>query len=193
VIKNLSRVQELYSAAYFDGFLVTVDPGGSSLTFNSGKTNTASFQKLAFVLGFSEPLKQAVASTNAMMGLRTWSERGMKMSWAYHPENGITFSIQLDETRPIPADAGNYCWQCLSPRDQKPEYCPNCHTINIQLAKAVMDKVMERDAKQREAMEAIKAQNKKTLPWTCLGSLVVVGGILYGIYWILGHLVYHLF
>ena len=47
-------------------------------------------------LNFSEPLRRAMNHTTAVAGTKTWRERGMSMSWHFHPEIGLNLSVLID-------------------------------------------------------------------------------------------------
>jgi len=47
-------------------------------------------------LEFSEPLRRATAHTNSNAGTKNWHERGMEMSWHFHPELGLNLSVLLE-------------------------------------------------------------------------------------------------
>lgn len=47
-------------------------------------------------LNFSEPLRRAMNHTTAVAGTKTWRERGMSMSWHFHPEIGLNLSVLVD-------------------------------------------------------------------------------------------------
>jgi hypothetical protein len=48
-------------------------------------------------LNFSEPLRRAMSHTNSAAGTKTWRERGMQMSWHYHPDIGLNLSVLVDQ------------------------------------------------------------------------------------------------
>lgn len=47
-------------------------------------------------LNFSEPLRRAMSHTTSASGTKTWRERGMSMSWHYHPDIGLNLSVLLE-------------------------------------------------------------------------------------------------
>ena len=47
-------------------------------------------------LNFSEPLRRAMSHTTSAAGTKSWRERGMNMSWHYHPEIGLNLSVLVD-------------------------------------------------------------------------------------------------
>ena len=47
-------------------------------------------------LNFSEPLRRAMSHTTSAAGTKSWRERGMTMSWHYHPDIGLNLSVLLD-------------------------------------------------------------------------------------------------
>jgi hypothetical protein len=48
-------------------------------------------------LNFSEPLRRAMSHTTSAAGTKTWRERGMQMSWHYHPDIGLNLSVLVDQ------------------------------------------------------------------------------------------------
>jgi hypothetical protein len=46
-------------------------------------------------LKFSEPLRQATAHTNSAAGTKHWHERGLEISWHYHPDLGLNLSVLI--------------------------------------------------------------------------------------------------
>ena len=47
-------------------------------------------------LNFSEPLRRAMSHTTSAAGTKSWRERGMNMSWHYHPDIGLNLSVLVD-------------------------------------------------------------------------------------------------
>ena len=47
-------------------------------------------------LNVSEPLRRAMSHTASAAGTKTWQERGMQMSWHYHPNIGLNLSALVD-------------------------------------------------------------------------------------------------
>ena len=181
-VKNISNIGTLLSQTYAlpSGGYLSVDPDGQSAHFSYHHTGADMFRVFEVMMGFSEPLKQAIASTNAMQGTRTWSERGMNFSWAYHPDNGLNLSIQVQELQPIPADAKDICLNCFAPVASDAISCSSCHIYTTHGSNVANAK-----NKQVHANNAVKIQatqkSANSCAWTFLGIvvLILIGGFLY--------------
>jgi hypothetical protein len=80
------------------------------------------------VLAFSEPLKQSIATTNSLAGNKTWAERGLNISWTYHPQNGLNMDILVANHEDIP-DSDLNCVFCGEPGDTNAANCPKCRCL----------------------------------------------------------------
>lgn len=47
-------------------------------------------------LNFSEPLRRAMSHTTSAAGTQVWRERGMQISWHYHPDIGLNLSVLIE-------------------------------------------------------------------------------------------------
>lgn len=81
---------------YYDEFLAVDTTAGTLFLSTQSQGNFRGNSVLSAVeraLNFSEPLRRAMAHTTSAAGTKVWRERGMEMSWHYHPDIGLNLSV----------------------------------------------------------------------------------------------------
>lgn len=162
MISNLSRVKELVTkvlARNMDSH-ITCDAEGRSLHFSSGAGSSkiveiSGFPGLMEALAFSDPLRMAISSTNALQGARTWSERGMDLTWTYSEGQGLDVSIQLSNWKALPKKLDGRCFTCFNAVEEQDERCKSCGVVTPGTADAIF--------KQRSAINAIEREKQASM------------------------------
>jgi len=90
--------QEYRILGYREYIAVDQDAGTLFLTTKSEGDGTGRSVRAIVerILNFSEPLRRAMDNTTAVSGTKTWRERGMDISWHYHPDIGLNLSVLIE-------------------------------------------------------------------------------------------------
>ncbi|MBE7031958.1 MAG: hypothetical protein E7401_03230 [Ruminococcaceae bacterium] len=88
--KNTIFVKELFEGSSWNEPLFTISDDGSCLiACTSGSIGIDGIFKMNLKLGFSEALKNKMSTTRAIDGTQNDENDKFKVSWTYHPDNGL--------------------------------------------------------------------------------------------------------
>lgn len=83
-----------------DGSYLAIDTNPSDT--ESGKYTyrldaNQAFEDINKALGFKESLLEEMNHTNSLMGVRTETDNGVKVTWRYHHDNGLEVTHSLHD------------------------------------------------------------------------------------------------
>ena len=82
-----------------DGSYLAIDtnPGDNSTGYRYDNYAEAAIVDTNKALGFDESLLEEMSNTNALMGVRTETGNGVKVTWCHHPDHGLEVTYSRDD------------------------------------------------------------------------------------------------